>query len=72
MPMESPFMARAIRLSVESVQSKDGGPFGAVIVKDGKIIAEAANSVTGTNDPTAHAEILAIREACTKVERSSS
>jgi len=65
--MENPFMARAIRLSVESVQSKDGGPFGAVIVKDGKIIAEASNDVTGTNDPTAHAEILAIREACKKL-----
>jgi guanine deaminase len=65
--MENPFMARAIRLSLESVQSKDGGPFGAVIVKDGKIISEASNDVTGKNDPTAHAEILAIREACKKL-----
>jgi tRNA(Arg) A34 adenosine deaminase TadA len=65
--MENPFMDRAIRLSLESVQSKGGGPFGAVIVKDGKIIAEASNDVTGTNDPTAHAEILAIREACKKL-----
>jgi tRNA(Arg) A34 adenosine deaminase TadA len=60
-------MARAIQLSLENVQSGHGGPFGAVIVKDGNIIAEAANSVTATNDPTAHAEVLAIRAACTKL-----
>jgi guanine deaminase len=62
--MHNPFMARAIELSIENVRMRRGGPFGAVVVKDGKIIAEAANNVTGTNDPTAHAEILAIREAC--------
>src|ERR1700728_4672046 len=62
--MPNPFMARAIQLSIENVRTGRGGPFGAVVVKDGKIIAEAANNVTGTNDPTAHAEILAIREAC--------
>jgi len=67
MSMENPFMARAIRLSIENVQSADGGPFGAVIVKDGKIIAEASNQVTTGNDPTAHAEVLAIREACKKL-----
>jgi tRNA(Arg) A34 adenosine deaminase TadA len=65
--MDNPFMARAIQLSVENVQSGCGGPFGAVIVKDGAIIAEAANRVTSTNDPTAHAEVLAIRAACTKL-----
>src|ERR1700722_539484 len=65
--MHNPFMARAIELSVENVRMGRGGPFGAVVVKDGKIIAEAANNVTGTNDPTAHAEILAIREACRKL-----
>jgi tRNA(Arg) A34 adenosine deaminase TadA len=60
----NPFMARAIRLSIENVQAGRGGPFAAVIVKDGKIIAEGANSVTSTNDPTAHAEVVAIRNAC--------
>lgn len=60
-------MARAIRLSIENVESGRGGPFGAVIVKGGKIVAEGANSVTSTNDPTAHAEVLAIREACGKL-----
>ena len=62
--MDNPFMARAIQLSIENVHSGRGGPFGAVIVKDGNAIAEAANQVTATNDPTAHAEILAIRAAC--------
>ncbi|MGC1490897.1 MAG: nucleoside deaminase [Candidatus Acidiferrum sp.] len=60
-------MARAIQLSIESVQSGRGGPFGAVIVQGGQIIAEGANRVTSTNDPTAHAEILAIRQACEKL-----
>jgi guanine deaminase len=62
--MTSPFMARAIELAIQSVRSNRGGPFGAVVVKDGKIIAEGANCVTSTNDPTAHAEIVAIRKAC--------
>jgi guanine deaminase len=65
--MNNPFMARAIQLSIENVYSSNGGPFGAVIVKDGKIIAENVNRVTSTNDPTAHAEVLAIRQACTKL-----
>lgn len=56
-------MREAIRLSIESVR-KGGGPFGAVIVRDGKIIARGANSVTLLNDPTAHAEVSAIRQAC--------
>ncbi len=59
-------MARAIQLAVENVQT-GGGPFGAVIVKDGVMVAEAANQVTATNDPTAHAEVLAIRAACSKL-----
>ena len=58
------FMQEAIELSVNNVKSGKGGPFGAVLVKDGKIIARAANSVTLTNDPTAHAEVNVIREAC--------
>jgi guanine deaminase len=60
-------MARAIQLAIEGVQSGRGGPFGAVIVRDGQIIAEGSNAVTSTNDPTAHAEILAIRRACEKL-----
>jgi len=65
--MDSPFMSRAIALAVDNVRSGRGGPFGAVVVKDGKIIAEGANNVTATNDPTAHAEVVAIREACKKL-----
>ncbi|MFQ5662968.1 MAG: nucleoside deaminase [Terriglobia bacterium] len=57
-------MAKAIELSIENVRSGKGGPFGAVIVKDGKIIAQGTNQVTSTKDPTAHAEIVAIRQAC--------
>ena len=56
-------MARAIELSIESVNT-GGGPFGSVIVKDEKVIAEGSNKVTSTNDPTAHGEIVAIRQAC--------
>ncbi len=66
--MNNPFMERAIQISIENVRPGRGGPFGAVVVRDGKIVAEAANSVTVRNDPTAHAEILAIREACAKLQ----
>jgi guanine deaminase len=62
------FMREAIRLSIENVQSGRGGPFGAVVVKKGEIIARGVNSVTAENDPTAHAEINAIREACKVLE----
>lgn len=65
--MSNPFMARAIQLSIDGVRTGLGGPFGAVIVRAGKIIAEGTNRVTSTNDPTAHAEVLAIRQACEKV-----
>jgi guanine deaminase len=65
--MDNPFMARAIQLSTDNVHSGRGGPFGAVVVKDGAIIAEGTNQVTSNNDPTAHAEVLAIREACRKL-----
>jgi len=58
------FLKRAIELAQENVKKGQGGPFGAVIVKDGKIIAEGTNLVTSSNDPTAHAEIVAIRNAC--------
>ena len=60
------FMREAIRLANESVEN-GGGPFGAVIVKDGEIVAESSNSVTLDNDPTAHAEVNAIRKACQKL-----
>ncbi|MFK7906814.1 MAG: nucleoside deaminase [Chitinophagales bacterium] len=61
------FMKRAIELAEEGMDSNAGGPFGCVIVQDGKIIAEGFNRVTSTNDPTAHAEIVAIRRACQKL-----
>lgn len=57
-------MRRAIALATENVRSNAGGPFGAVIVKDGKIVGEGVNTVTATNDATAHAEVTAIRNAC--------
>jgi tRNA(Arg) A34 adenosine deaminase TadA len=62
--MDTQFMQRAIALAIENVRAGSGGPFAAVVVKDGKIIAEGANCVTSTNDPTAHAEVMAIRNAC--------
>lgn len=61
------FMRRAIALAQIGIDSNAGGPFGAVIVKNGEIIAEGNNRVTSTNDPTAHAEIVAIRNACEKL-----
>ena len=66
MDKKNNFMLRAIELSIESVNS-GGGPFGCVLVKDHKIIAEGFNKVTSTNDPTAHGEIVAIRESCKKL-----
>ncbi len=60
-------MARAIQLSLENVRSGRGGPFACLVVKNGNVVAEGVNQVTATNDPTAHAEILAIRHACQKL-----
>ena len=65
--MNNSFMKRAIELSIDSVRS-NGGPFGCVIVKNNHIIAEGVNQVTKTNDPTAHAEIVTIRNACNKLK----
>lgn len=62
--MKKEFMMRAIELARSNIKNLNGGPFGAVIVKDGKIIGEGSNHVLANNDPTAHAEIVAIREAC--------
>jgi tRNA(Arg) A34 adenosine deaminase TadA len=61
--MNNKFMRQAIQLAVENIKN-GGGPFGAVIVKDGKVIATGVNRVTANNDPTAHAEVSAIRAAC--------
>jgi guanine deaminase len=62
--MNEAFMREAIALSIEKMEAGEGGPFGAVIVKDGQIIGRGWNRVTSANDPTAHAEVMAIREAC--------
>jgi tRNA(Arg) A34 adenosine deaminase TadA len=58
------FMKEAIKVALKGMDQNEGGPFGCVIVKDGKIIGRGNNKVTSTNDPTAHAEVIAIREAC--------
>lgn len=61
------FMGRAIALSMAHMEAGDGGPFGAVIVKDGVIVGEGWNRVTSSHDPTAHAEVVAIRAACQRL-----
>jgi tRNA(Arg) A34 adenosine deaminase TadA len=66
--MQSKFMREAIRLSRVKMQGGQGGPFGAVVVRHRKIIARGWNTVTSANDPTAHAEVMAIREACRKLK----
>ena len=58
------FIEKAIELSLDNMRSGKGGPFGAIIVKDGKIVGSGTNHVTSENDPTAHAEVVAIRDAC--------
>ncbi|HOW21948.1 MAG TPA: nucleoside deaminase, partial [Tenuifilaceae bacterium] len=58
------FMDEAIELAIKGVMSDEGGPFGAIVVKDGRIVGKGNNHVTSTNDPTAHAEVMAIRDAC--------
>ncbi|MDP2906887.1 MAG: nucleoside deaminase [Nanoarchaeota archaeon] len=63
------FMKKAVKEALKGVNSNEGGPFGAVIVKDGKVIAKGHNMVLKTNDPTAHAEIIAIRKASKKLKR---
>ena len=68
--MKNEFMKRAIELSIKGI-ANGGGPFGCIIVKDDKIIAEGSNKVTPNNDPTAHGEIVAIREACKKLNNFS-
>lgn len=65
------FMRRAIALATEKMRANQGGPFGAVIVREGEVIAEGWNEVTSGNDPTAHAEVMAIRKACQALGRFS-
>ena len=65
--MNQSFLREAIRLSLEKMEAGEGGPFGAVIVRDGEIVGRGWNQVTSTNDPTAHAEIVAIRDACRRL-----
>ena len=64
---ENEFMQEAIEVALKGLNNNEGGPFGCVVVKNGKIIGKGNNKVTSTNDPTAHAEINAIREACTNI-----
>lgn len=64
MTREEKFMQEAIALSRQSIDHNEGGPFGCVVVKDDKIVGRGNNQVTGSNDPTAHAEVVAIRDAC--------
>ena len=66
--MKAKFMREAIRLSRQTMRGNHGGPFGAVVVRRGKIVGRGWNQVTSTNDPTAHAEVIAIREACRRLK----
>ncbi len=68
---QTDFMRRAIAISAQKMRAHQGGPFGAVIVKDGGIIAEGHNQVISSNDPTAHAEVMAIRAACAALQTFS-
>src|SRR5258706_2810782 len=66
--MKEKFMREAIRLSLAKMKANCGGPFGAVVVRSGKIVGRGWNRVTSTNDPTAHAEVSAIRDACRRLK----
>ena len=68
LPVNPKFMRAAIRLSREKMRRNDGGPFGAVVVRRGQIVGRGWNRVTTTNDPTAHAEVMAIRDACRRLK----
>ena len=69
MPSDEDFMRHAIALSRRAMEGGAGGPFGAIVVQDGKVVSEGWNQVTSTNDPTAHAEVVAIRRACSALGR---
>ena len=66
--MNGKFMREAIRLSIQMMRRGKGGPFGAVVVRKGRVVGRGSNQVTSANDPTAHAEIVAIREACKRLK----
>jgi guanine deaminase len=66
--MNEKFMREAIRLSIQMMRRGQGGPFGAVVVRNGKVVGRGSNQVTSVNDPTAHAEIVAIRAACKRLK----
>ena len=67
MNVDEEFMSEAVKAALIGMQNNEGGPFGCIIVKDGEIIGRGNNKVTSTNDPTAHAEVTAIRDACKNV-----
>ena len=69
--MNLDFLREPIRLSIEKMEANEGGPFGAVVVRDGVIVGRGWNRVTATNDPTAHAEVVAIRDACSRLKTFS-
>lgn len=69
--MNPDFLREAIRLSMEKMTANEGGPFGAVIVRNQQIVGRGWNRVTSTNDPTAHAEVVAIRDACSRLQTFS-
>lgn len=69
--MNLDFLREAIRLSFEKMEANEGGPFGAVVVRNGEIVGRGWNRVTSTNDPTAHAEVMAIRDACSRLKTFS-
>ncbi|TAE32959.1 MAG: nucleoside deaminase [Cytophagales bacterium] len=68
MTNDEQFLREAIRLAREGMNTGKGGPFGSVVVKDGQIVGRGSNEVTSTNDPTAHAEVVAIRDACRNLQ----
>ncbi len=69
--MNLDILREAIRLSIEKMEANEGGPFGAVVVRNGEIVGRGWNRVTSTNDPTAHAEVVAIRDACSRLKTFS-
>lgn len=68
MSTHTEFMSQAVKAALKGMSNNEGGPFGCIIVKDGEIIGRGNNKVTSTNDPTAHAEVTAIRDACKNIE----
>lgn len=69
--MNLDFLREAIRLSIDKMEANEGGPSGAVVVRDGEIVGRGWNRVTSTKDPTAHAEVVAIRDACSRLKTFS-